>query len=97
MALSSLRFSNGSTAILFSGTKVAGLLDWITAPRRKKIENVTAKVTADKSTTTTRTHCGQRGVPTGRTGADICFHLIPRFNFCGKFGLPRLSLARLKI
>ena len=53
------------------------------AARRKKIEKVIAKVAADKSATTGRANCGQRGMPTGRTGTDIFFHHLPRFSFSG--------------
>src|SRR6266487_3349957 len=98
LALSSLRFSKGKTAIDFSGI-VTGLAsegprlgEW--TRQRRKIEKPTAKAAADKSKATTSTDFGQRGALIGRIGAPACFHLFPRLSLSGRAGLPRPSLNR---
>src|SRR5436309_10172781 len=101
-ALSSLRFSNGRTAMLFSGTRTVALLAVSSErgdavgddARLKKIKELATRATADTTKATTSRGFGHRGL-TGRTTAGLCFHL-PRLSFSGTCGLPRLSLWRLK-
>src|SRR6184192_1137353 len=101
-ALSSLRFSNGRTAMLFSGTRTVALLAVSSErgdavgddARLKKIKELATRATADTTKATTSRGFGHRGL-TGRTPAGLCFHL-PRLSFSGTCGLPRLSLWRLK-
>src|SRR6266480_1308222 len=98
LALSSLRFSKGKTAIDFSGI-AAGLAS--EDPRlgegtrqRRKIEKLTARTAANKSKAITSTDFGQRAALIGRIGAPACFHLFPRLSLSGRAGLPRPSLQR---
>src|SRR5882724_8664723 len=94
-ALSSLRFSNGRTAMLFSGTRTVALLvvssergDAVGGDdaRLKKIKELATRATADTTKATTSRGFGHRGGLTGRTTADLCFHL-PRLSFSGTCGL----------
>ena len=63
------------------------------APRRKKIEKLTANATADKSKATTSVRFGQTRALIGRTVAlVVCFHLFPRPSFFGRAEFPRPSL-----
>src|SRR5882724_1267477 len=99
LALSSLRFSNGRTAMLLSGTRTAALLAVSSErgdavgddARLKKIKELATRATADTTKATTSRGFGHRGGLTGRTTADLCFHL-PRLSFSGTCGLPRPSL-----
>src|SRR5205807_7490992 len=97
-AFSSLRFSNGKTAILFSGIGEAMLSSESVRvtfgdPRRKKIEKLTANAKADKSKATMSVRFGQTGGLIGRTVAlVVCFHLFPCLSFPGRAELPRPSL-----
>src|SRR6266700_6308509 len=95
LALSSLRFSNGSTAMLFSGRNAAPAIppEALCAiggePRRKRIEKPVAKAIADISKVAISANLGQRGALTGRIApVDACFHLLPRLSFSGRCGLP---------
>src|SRR6476469_2495571 len=93
LALSSLRFSNGNTAMLFSGTKVAGLERSVIDPRRKKRKKLMAKARADRSKVRNSNDFGHRGALIGRTDPSVvCFHLLPRLSFSGRAELPRPSL-----
>src|SRR5215469_14819672 len=87
-ALSSLRFSKGRTAILFSGidaavSVLAGGCGTTVASRRKKI--AIPKATADAIKAAVNNNVGQRG---GRTATPFCFHLL-RLSFSGVCGLPK--------
>src|SRR5207244_9878022 len=95
LALSSLRFSNGSTAMLFSaiGSPTSAAFpeeECATAgePRRYKTEKLIAKATAETSKIAVSTYLGQPGVMTGRTlTPDVCFHLLLRLSLSGRCGL----------
>src|SRR5205809_4453068 len=99
LALSSLRFSNGSTAILFSGIETATLPSADTClmlgdSRRRKIETVIANATAETSEAAVSRNFGDQGGLTGRGEAAFCFHLR-RLSLSGICELPRPFLQRL--
>src|SRR6266487_3926712 len=103
LAFSSLRFSNGRTAMLFSGTRTVALLavssergDVVGGDdaRLKKTKELAIRATAATTKATTSKGFGHRGGLTGRTKAGLCFHL-PRLSFSGTSRLPRPSLSRL--
>src|SRR6266487_3406474 len=100
LALSSLRFSNGRTAMLFSGTRIVALLavsserDDVVGgddARLKKTKELATRAPADTTKATISRGFGHRGGLTRRTKAGLCFHL-PRLSFSGTCGLPRPSL-----
>src|SRR5216110_2172891 len=104
-ALSSLRFSKGRTAILFSGIKTAPLLAVssgevdgviLSDTRWKKVKELITIARAATTKASTNRDLGRRGRLTGRTMSDSCFHLLLRLSFSGTCGLPRFSLQRLK-
>src|SRR5206468_6223921 len=100
LAFSSLRFSNGRTATLFSGIAASALaalvlgVDAMVARvggRWKKINELISRATADTPTAANNRNFGDRGGPIERSASDACFHLR-RLSFSGTCGLPRLSL-----
>ena len=78
--------------MLFSGTKVTGLVVWTTVPRRERMEKLIARATADKSKAAMSTNFDQRAALIGWIDTPAFFHLLPRLNFSGTAGLPRPSL-----
>src|SRR5207247_1780856 len=97
---SSLKFSKGRTAMLFSGIAARALV--ASAPgagalvvgceaRWKRTKELITRATADTTKVTTSAILGERGALTGWT-VDGCFHLFLRLSFSGAWGLPRLSL-----
>src|SRR5260370_30619029 len=102
LAFSSLRFSKGRTATLFSGMGTGTLLvaagDMVDVISRdglwKKIKELIIRARAEPAKATESRNFGNRGWLTGRTGAESCFHLR-RLRFLGTSGLPRPSLQRL--
>src|SRR5438105_15629206 len=90
-ALSPLRFSKGSTAMLFLGMDGPATV-MTDVDRRRKITEVTAKTRIDRDRATITADLGQLVGLIGRTTADFCFHLLPRLSFSGKVGFPRPSL-----
>src|SRR5260370_3031209 len=104
LALSSLRFSNGRTATLFSGIKPVPLLAVpsggvdgviLSDTRWKKVKELITIARAATTKPSTSRDLGHRGRLTGRTMSDSCFHLLLRLNFSGACELPRFSLQRL--
>src|SRR5438876_205278 len=99
LALSSLRFSKGRMATLFSGIGTGTLLvvagDMVDVIARdglwKKIKELITKARAEPAKATNSSNFGNLSWVTGRTGAESCFHLL-RLSFSGRRGLPRLSL-----
>src|SRR6266513_1179173 len=99
-SFSSLKFSKGRTAMLFSGIGAGALvtiapgaataaddrdLGW------KKINELTTSAIVDTSKATISTNLGERGALIGRTAPGACFHLL-RLSFSGTCGLPTSSV-----
>src|SRR4030095_6876230 len=73
-SLSLLRFSKGSTAMLFSdieGAVSERFCAVVGGARWKKIKKLTASATADPSTASNNTDFGKRDALMGRTGTEI--------------------------
>src|SRR5882724_11520520 len=106
LSFSSLKFSNGSTAMLFSGIKTVALLAVpsggvdgviLSDTRWKKVKELITIARAATAKASTSRDLGRRGRLTGRTMSDSCFHLLLRLSLSGTCGLPRFSLQRLNM
>src|SRR6266550_2387945 len=90
LAMSSLRFSNGRMAMLFSGIETAPLLAVSSGGVDRVIlsdtcwKKVKELITIARAATTkaiTSRALGHRGRLTGRTTSHSCFHLLLRLSF----------------
>ena len=100
--VSSLKFSNGNTAMLVAGTPVFTVVPEFPGScrctlRRRKIDKLKASEPAANKMITMNGIFGQGSAITGRIAARAAgFHLLLRLNFAGGTEFPRPSLHRLK-